>query len=151
VIGVNNNTWSFLDGSGISRHNIITPKTLVTLLKNIYRLRLNDYIACLPVAGPPKIKRHYIVSICTTGFIWSVNPGRSGTLENRFKGTPAEGIVHAKTGTLSGVTALSGYVLRSDYAPVVFSIIVNNSNKPTTYLRSVLDQMVVWLAQLCSC
>jgi D-alanyl-D-alanine carboxypeptidase/D-alanyl-D-alanine-endopeptidase (penicillin-binding protein 4) len=54
MTGVNNNTWSFLDGSGISRHNIITPKALVTLLKNIYRLKLNDYIACLPVAGLQK-------------------------------------------------------------------------------------------------
>jgi D-alanyl-D-alanine carboxypeptidase len=53
--------------------------------------------------------------------------GVSGTLAHRFVGTRAEGRVHAKTGTMSGVNALSGVLLMPQRPPVVFSFIVDQS------------------------
>jgi D-alanyl-D-alanine carboxypeptidase/D-alanyl-D-alanine-endopeptidase (penicillin-binding protein 4) len=76
--------------------------------------------------------------------------GISGTLENRFRNTPAQGIVQAKTGTVSGVVALSGYIDAPNYEPLVFSIIVNQSGSATT-LRQAVDEIVLLLTRLRRC
>ncbi|HSF75995.1 MAG TPA: D-alanyl-D-alanine carboxypeptidase/D-alanyl-D-alanine-endopeptidase, partial [Microcoleus sp.] len=85
-LGVNPNSYILADGSGLSRHNLITPEALVETL----RLMANSpaasiYRQSLPIAG------------------------ESGTLKNRFNTTPNRVIMQAKTGTMSGVSALSGY------------------------------------------
>ena len=56
-----------------------------------------------------------------------------GTLRSRMVGTPAAGNVHAKTGSLTGATALSGYVTTADGQDLIFAIIMNNylSAKPS--------------------
>ena len=77
--------------------------------------------------------------------------GISGTLENRFLNTPAQGIVQAKTGTVSGVVALSGYINPPNYEPLVFSIIVNQSDRPATTLRQAVDEIVLLLTRLRRC
>jgi len=53
--------------------------------------------------------------------------GKDGTLRKRFRGTPAEGNCKAKTGTISGVSALSGYVSTSYGETLCFSLLFNNS------------------------
>ena len=91
------------DGSGLSRYNLVAPAFLIALLER--QARSPDfavYHAALPVAG------------------------RDGTLAGRMRGTPAEGNVHAKTGTLSGVRALSGYFTTAAGERMVFSMIVNH-------------------------
>ena len=67
-----------------------------------------------------------------------------GTLRNRMRGTPAEGNVHAKTGSMTGVTALSGYVTTADGRRLVFSFLQNNfvAGSP----QSLEDAVVVRLA-----
>ncbi|MHC5831228.1 MAG: D-alanyl-D-alanine carboxypeptidase, partial [Nostoc sp.] len=75
----------------------------------------------------------------------------SGTLKGRFQDTSAEGIVQAKTGTLTGVVSLSGYLNAPKYEPLVFSIIVNQSEQPTTVVRQAIDEIVVLLTQLQRC
>nr|WP_293130360.1 D-alanyl-D-alanine carboxypeptidase/D-alanyl-D-alanine-endopeptidase [Microcoleus sp. bin38.metabat.b11b12b14.051] len=127
-LGVNPNSYILADGSGLSRHNLISPEALVQTL----RLMANSpagsiYRASLPVAG------------------------ESGTLKNRFNGTPSRVILQAKTGTLSGVSALSGYIEVPNYEPLVFSIIVNQSDLSAAKMRSATDEIVLLLNRLRRC
>lgn len=91
------------DGSGLSRYNLVAPAFLIALLERQARSPgFAVFHAAMPVAG------------------------RDGTLASRMRGTPAEGNVHAKTGTLSGVRALSGYFTTAAGERMVFSMIVNH-------------------------
>ena len=91
------------DGSGLSRYNLVSPAYLIALLERESRSpHAAIYTAALPVAG------------------------RDGTLANRMRGTPLEGNVRAKTGTLSGVRSLSGYLTTAAGEPLVFSMLVNH-------------------------
>ncbi|MBE9183956.1 D-alanyl-D-alanine carboxypeptidase/D-alanyl-D-alanine-endopeptidase [Microcoleus sp. LEGE 07076] len=127
-LGVNPNSYILADGSGLSRHNLISPEALVQTL----RLMANSpaasiYRASLPIAG------------------------ENGTLKNRFNSTASRVILQAKTGTLSGVSALSGYIEVPNYEPLVFSIIVNQSDLPASKLRSATDEIVLLLNRLRRC
>lgn len=127
-LGVNSANYVLVDGSGLSRRSLVTPEAFVQTLRGIAKTPLASvYRASLPVAG------------------------KSGSLANRFRGTSAEGIVRAKTGTLTGVVSLSGYVNSSKYEPLVFSIIVNQSEQPVSVIRQAIDEIVVLLAQLQRC
>ena len=117
--------YSQVDGSGLSRYNIVTADTLVSVLSHVdgdARLR-GPYRAALPAAG------------------------RDGTLENRMKGTPAQGNARAKTGSLTNAYALSGYVASADGEPLVFAIIANNFGVPAEAIDRVEDAIVVRLAR----
>ena len=79
--------------------------------------------------------------------------GRTGTLSKRFVGTAAEGTVRAKTGSMTGVAALSGIFQpagHSDSETMVFSIIANNAVGHTLEqrerVRAVIDEIVVLIA-----
>ncbi|WP_445299708.1 MULTISPECIES: D-alanyl-D-alanine carboxypeptidase/D-alanyl-D-alanine endopeptidase [unclassified Microcoleus] len=127
-LGVNPNSYRLADGSGLSRHNLITPEALVQTL----RLMANSpaasiYRQSLPIAG------------------------ESGTLKNRFNITPNRVNLQAKTGTMSGVSALSGYIEVPNYEPLVFSIIVNQSDLSTAKMRSATDEIVLLLNRLRRC
>jgi serine-type D-Ala-D-Ala carboxypeptidase/endopeptidase (penicillin-binding protein 4) len=127
-LGVDASGYVLVDGSGLSRRNLVTPEALVQTLQAIAKTpAASVYRASLPVAG------------------------KSGTLKSRFRGTLAEGIVQAKTGTLSGAVSLSGYVNAPQYEPLVFSILVNQSEQPASVLRQAIDEIVVLLAQLQRC
>ena len=127
-LGVNPTTYIITDGSGLSRRNLVTPEAFVQTLQAMAKLpTASVFRASLPVAA------------------------RSGTLKNRFINTPAAGNVQAKTGTMSGVTALSGYVNAPSYEPLVFSIIVNQSEQSARNLRQAVDEIVVLLTQLQRC
>jgi D-alanyl-D-alanine carboxypeptidase/D-alanyl-D-alanine-endopeptidase (penicillin-binding protein 4) len=113
------------DGSGLSRYDYVTPDALVTLLSHIDRdARLRGpFEAALPIAG------------------------RDGSLSNRMKGTPAEGNARAKTGSMTSVRGLSGYVTTADGEPVAFSILANNFDVPADTITKTTDAIVVRLAQ----
>ncbi|MBS1795014.1 MAG: D-alanyl-D-alanine carboxypeptidase/D-alanyl-D-alanine-endopeptidase [Acidobacteria bacterium] len=111
------------DGSGLSRHNLVTPEALVQLYTYMAkRSRFADaWLNSLTVAGV------------------------DGTLRNRFKGTSGAGNVRGKTGTLDQVSALSGYVTTAAGEKLVFSILVNDV--PNARLRpSIIDEIVLSLA-----
>lgn len=116
------------DGSGLSRSNQVTPRATVDMLKVMdYAYGRAVFYHSLPVAGV------------------------SGTLTRRFRSTPAQGIVHAKTGTLKGVRALSGYLEHPRYGRIVFSVLVNQPGQSGQTLLNGLDQIVVQLAGLDDC
>ena len=113
------------DGSGLSRYDFVTPAALVTILTHVDRdekLR-GPFESALPIAG------------------------RDGTLANRMKATPAEGNARAKTGSMSNVRALSGYVTSADGEPLVFSIIANNFDTAPETITRAADAIVVKLAE----
>ncbi len=127
-LGVDPASYVMVDGSGLSRHNLVSPAAIAQTLRAMANSPLASvYRASLSVAGT------------------------SGTLQNRFRGTAAQGIVQAKTGTIGGVVALSGYIDVPNYEPLVFSIIVNQSDRSAATLRQAIDEIVILLTRLRRC
>ncbi len=111
------------DGSGLSRHNLITPAAVV---------QLYTYM------GKQSRFSHAWRESLTIG-------GVDGTLARRFTGTRAAGNVRGKTGTIDQVSALSGYVRTAAGEELVFSMVVNGVNQPSAR-TSAMDEIVVSLA-----
>ena len=127
-LGINPKGFYFADGSGLSRSNKSTPRALVDTLRVMYSNPNRDiFFASLPTAGV------------------------SGTLRNRMKKTSVKGMVHAKTGTLRGVRALSGYLDHREYGTLIFSILANAPKQSGTALVRAIDQMVVTINKTSSC
>ena len=127
-LGVEPESYVLADGSGLSRHNLVSPTAIVQLLQAIAQTPMaQSYRNSLAVAGV------------------------EGTLQQRFENTPAQSRVYAKTGTMTGVSGLSGYVYVPDYQPLVFSIMVNQSNQSVDTIRQAIDEIVVLLTRLRSC
>jgi len=68
--------------------------------------------------------------------------GRDGTLENRMRRTHAPGLVHAKTGTIAGVSSLSGFVDKVGGRPMAFSMIMENFPASSRDYRAVQDSLI---------
>ena len=112
------------DGSGLSRMNLVTAQLLTSILKE----KATDafFKDALPLAGV------------------------DGTLKGRFKNTPAQGNLRAKTGTLSGASSLSGYVTTKFGEPLVFSILMNHYDREggASNARAVQDALALALIDL---
>ncbi|HEX5703221.1 MAG TPA: D-alanyl-D-alanine carboxypeptidase/D-alanyl-D-alanine-endopeptidase [Pyrinomonadaceae bacterium] len=121
--GVNESQLNLDDGSGLSRSDLIMADATVQLLtfmtKHRYFAQFRD---ALPIAGV------------------------DGTLRNRMKGTPAEKNVRAKTGTLSSVASLGGYVTTAAGERLVFSMMLNNYADASALRRDSIDAIAVLLA-----
>ncbi len=129
ALGIDTNGYRLRDGSGLSRNNLVTPRTLVSILRAMSHAKNNDvFFTSLPVAGI------------------------SGTLKNRLRGSLAEGTVHAKTGTLKGVRALSGYIDHPEYGDLIFSIITNQPQDRSDWaVVEAIDEIVLRLTTISSC
>lgn len=115
-IGLNPDNIVMADGSGLSHHNMTTPKQITTLLKYFYNSNLfSSFFNSLPISGV------------------------DGTLGNRMKNTRAQEMVRAKTGYLRAARSLSGYTHTGDKEPVVFSMICNNFNVPVKLAENIQD------------
>ena len=112
------------DGSGLSRYNYITARTLVDVLQRMHDdpRHAVSFRATLPVAA------------------------RSGTLATRLAGTSAAGNVHAKTGSMSNVRALSGYLTSADGEALAFAVLANHFSGPASPILTLIDRVVEELA-----
>jgi D-alanyl-D-alanine carboxypeptidase/D-alanyl-D-alanine-endopeptidase (penicillin-binding protein 4) len=122
--GIAPHTLRIADGSGLSRYNLATADALVSVLARVHeddRLR-GPFEATLPVAG------------------------RDGTLEHRMRGTAAEGNARAKTGSMSNIRSITGYVRTADGEPLAFSILANGIVGPVR-ADETIDAIVVALAE----
>jgi D-alanyl-D-alanine carboxypeptidase/D-alanyl-D-alanine-endopeptidase (penicillin-binding protein 4) len=121
--GVGESEIALNDGSGLSRNDLISANTTVQLLtfmtKHRYFAQFRD---ALPIAGV------------------------DGTLRTRMRGTPAEGNLRAKTGSLSSVASLSGYVTTAAGEHLVFSMMLNNYPDAAAVRRDSIDAIAVLLA-----
>lgn len=103
TIGVDPATMTIADGSGLSQYNRATPRALVAILLHDWRgPGRPTVLAALPLAGV------------------------RGDLRNAMKGTPAEGRVFAKTGSMSHVRGLAGYVATRTHGTVVFALSIDD-------------------------
>ena len=114
------------DGSGLSRHDYVSPAALVRVLDLVRRdsAFAAAFIPALPIAGV------------------------DGTLGTRMRGTPAAGNVHAKTGYIDRARSLSGYVTTKDGRVLLFSLLANNWTTPLREVERVQDEIVTRLAAL---
>lgn len=117
------------DGSGLSRLDLLTPNQTVSLLRFLYeRFPLSyEYIAALPISG------------------------RDGTLQRRFKRPDQQDLVRAKTGTMTGVISLSGYLYTANAHTLAFAIFVNRTpgTKPSVSgrYRYLVDALCSYFLQ----
>jgi D-alanyl-D-alanine carboxypeptidase/D-alanyl-D-alanine-endopeptidase (penicillin-binding protein 4) len=109
-MGVPKGSYQMTNGSGLYDADRLTPQMLVQILRQSYRdFRLGaDFVASLAVAGA------------------------DGTVVGRMEGGSAERYVRAKTGTLEGVSCLSGYAGAAGHPPIAFSILMNDVKGPAT-------------------
>lgn len=127
-LGVSPQSYQIRDGSGLSRHNLVAPTALIQLLSAMAKTpEGNTFKNSLPVAGV------------------------SGTLKNRMKGTLAQGIVRAKTGSMGGIINLAGYINSPQYTPLVFSIMLNQHDTSTSKMSKVIDEIIILLARIKQC
>jgi PBP4 family serine-type D-alanyl-D-alanine carboxypeptidase len=122
--GVSDRTFVMADGSGLSRYNYASASTIATILERMYKdPRHRDHlVASLPIAG------------------------KDGTLSTRMRRSLAEGNAVAKTGSISNVRALSGFVRTRDGETFVFSIIANDFVIPSATVNWIADLAVEVLA-----
>src|SRR5216683_111528 len=108
------------DASGLSRHDLVTPRAIVTLLAFAQKQPwFGLYYASLPVAGV------------------------DGTLEDRMKNTPAAGRIHAKTGSVEHVRTLSGFAETASGRRLIFSFLSNNQGRKSHEAADALTGLCV--------
>jgi D-alanyl-D-alanine carboxypeptidase/D-alanyl-D-alanine-endopeptidase (penicillin-binding protein 4) len=118
--GVPRDAYVLYDGSGLSRYNYVTASTVTTILEHMYRDQRHReaFLATLPIAG------------------------KDGTIAARMRGTRAEGNAVAKTGSISNVRSLSGFVKTRDGEMLVFSILANHFVIPSATITWMADLAV---------
>ena len=121
--GANEADLALNDGSGLSRNDMITANATVHLLTFMSKHRyFAQFREALPIAGV------------------------DGTLRTRMKGTPAENNLRAKTGSLSSVASLSGYVTTVGGEHLVFSMMLNNYPDAGVLRKDSIDAIAILLS-----
>lgn len=112
-----------VDGSGLSRRGTVSAATVLTVLRHMHDpAGTSPFVTALPIAGV------------------------DGTLGERMRNTPAAGNVRAKTGAMSNIRSLAGYVRTRDSETLAFVAMVNNFEGAGTAANQALDAIAVRLA-----
>ena len=125
-IGLNPEDYRLVDGSGVSHYNVVNAELLVTILKYFYTTKPELYeilYNSFPVAGV------------------------DGTLEHRMEKSLARNKVHAKTGTLTGVSTLSGYLTNKKNHTIAFSILMQNYVGSSKQAKDFQDEICKILSE----
>jgi D-alanyl-D-alanine carboxypeptidase/D-alanyl-D-alanine-endopeptidase (penicillin-binding protein 4) len=120
-VGADSSQLQVFDGSGLSTLDRVTPRAMTQMLGYAHKAEWGPWFhASLPVAGESEL------------------------LRRRMKGSPAQGNLHAKTGTTNDVIGLGGYVTAADGEVIAFSFIYNGADRWTA--KSMIDVMGETLA-----
>jgi len=119
-VRVDSTEFSLVDGSGLSSGNLVSPLTFTKILRFIHaHPRAQTFLAGLPQSGGV------------------------GSLRRRFLGTPLEGRVRAKDGSIGGVNSLSGFIERPDGRLLIFSVQANHHAQAGRAVIAAIDSVVV--------
>jgi D-alanyl-D-alanine carboxypeptidase/D-alanyl-D-alanine-endopeptidase (penicillin-binding protein 4) len=121
--GINNQNIKVVDGSGLSRLNLFSPRNQVTLLSYIFRSNM---------------KENFVKTLA--------KPGEPGTLKRRMNRSKAEKSVTAKTGSMNNVSAICGYVTTRDSETLSFSIMIQNFTTQLTMANNLQDLILMRLS-----
>jgi len=124
-VGFDAKDYSLADGSGVSRYNLLSAELILEVLKDIYYNQPElypDFYSSLPIGGI------------------------DGTLKKRMQQKPLLGNVHAKTGTLQGVSGLSGYLTSNNKQLIAFSILIQNYTGKSSAAHYFLDTICEYIA-----
>ena len=124
AMGIDTTSILIADGSGVSHYNLLSPEMLVQLLT--------------AAAKSPDVFPLFYESLPIAGI--------DGTLARRMTTPPAAGNLRAKTGSISGVSTLSGYVKTNDGELLAFSFMMQNFIQPTSTFRAAQDKIGQLLA-----
>jgi len=122
--GIYTTGTKIVDGSGISRFDQVTAGALVGLLEKIYFniIQFDDFYNSLSIAGV------------------------DGTLEKRMRGTAAENNFRGKTGTLNGVSSISGFVTNADGDDIIVCMMFEFTKGGARKYRNIQDSIIEILA-----
>ena len=116
--GIDTRGISLRDGCGLSRDNLVTPRFQTSLLLTLSNRPYFDlFVNTLAVSGT------------------------DGTLRRRLAAQPVRGVIHAKTGTLNGVSTLSGYMTTRSGRTLAFSIFANNAAASMRRVQKTIDEI----------
>jgi len=121
--GIDADSFVMSDGSGLSRYDYVTADTIVAILKHVW--------------GDEKLRGPFLAALPVSAY--------DGTLRTRMRDTPLAGRVQAKTGTISNMRALSGFLTTNSGERIVFSIIANHYTAPTAQIDAVAEKMLLRL------
>jgi D-alanyl-D-alanine carboxypeptidase/D-alanyl-D-alanine-endopeptidase (penicillin-binding protein 4) len=125
-IRLNPDDYRLTDGSGVSHYNVVNAELLVSILKYIY-------------ANKPELYEILYNSFPIAGV--------DGTLEHRMEKSLARNNVHAKTGTLTGVSTLSGYLKNKKNHTIAFSILMQNYVGSSKQAKDLQDEICKILSE----
>ena len=121
--GVDRMTWDLSDGAGMSVYNRVTPRTVAHFLKWTSEQPWGEAFRSTLAVG-----------------------GVDGTLSRRFRDTPLQGRIFAKTGTLTGTNALSGFLLTAKGEMLIFSAYANDRPEEAGSATAAIDQALLAIA-----
>jgi serine-type D-Ala-D-Ala carboxypeptidase/endopeptidase (penicillin-binding protein 4) len=125
TIGIARDNYEILEGSGLTRYNFVTSDLYIQLLKYMYddAKHFDYFYTTLPIGGI------------------------DGTLRDRMRGTEAEKNIHAKTGTINGVSTLTGYAISRDNELIIFYIAMNGFDNNNRIYRKKQDDICELICQ----